>query len=581
MNFSYEPTISDPSLGSLILSSSTDFDFVQNFNKRFSWNVGGFLSVDKTFVWNVGDGEYYWYRVEGECKKVICENFNVNYESCESMTFMTVVPARNLEEVCQILDRPRLNPPVRTKIYSIKRYSRPIAKSNATIDDCNVLEDEYFCQIPECFNYCIDHEGISKFSFEMKAIEASYYVEASGFISISGISNNNRYFHYSSDSSLVVLSGSSESEILLEFYSLIGNVVLGGKSLVVSSNYNYYPSSGVTLGGLSSITSPYRFYASKGSAWLSGSGFIFPLFRSSVQVYGSAEILLSKIFDSSGAIYIEGILNEHSSPSYNYEGFGGINLTSTQPSLNFGSLGVLVSRFGFDSFCPYMKSDLNGVSTGPELTISDSVIETSCGCNPMSLSLLLSHNLNNSSVFSKFLLRNGKTTDGKFYIKYKSYDKSWHGIQRFYGLGRDGVSFEDWTIFCTLSCNKDFWKLSFVVNAQNETTSKNYQTKFILDIPSDLICDDNNISTNIKFNIRSGGYRVFSTPGIKVSSRRMTNNVYKGVNVFVDGFYNSYTVYYDNLGLFNDLYWLDVPFELNINPRSKKEMPTTDLQSIF
>jgi hypothetical protein len=50
------------------------------------------------------------------------------------------------------------------------------------------------------------------------------------------------------------------------------------------------------------------------------------------------------------------------------------------------------------------------------------------------------------------------------------------------------------------------------------------------------------------------------------------------VEVFVDGIFVPYTVYYDGLGLFNDLFWRSSPLEFDINPISRGRTRTMNLE---
>lgn len=108
---------------------------------------------------------WMWYRVEGECGEVTCDEFGVEHRNCNRMTFITTVSARSLSELCDTLANPSLNAPVATKISSIKRYSRPMYRDQIEPGQCNVLEDFEFCHIPECADYCVDNPGSSSTLF--------------------------------------------------------------------------------------------------------------------------------------------------------------------------------------------------------------------------------------------------------------------------------------------------------------------------------------------------------------------------------------------------------------------------------
>lgn len=125
-----------------------------SYSLSTSWRILGPLEVDLETSWNTGEMAYYWYRVEGECGSVTCDEFGLESRDCNRMTFVTTVSARNLPELCETLASPSLSAPVVIKASSIRRYSRPLFRDQIQPGQCNVLEDLEFCHIPECLDYC-------------------------------------------------------------------------------------------------------------------------------------------------------------------------------------------------------------------------------------------------------------------------------------------------------------------------------------------------------------------------------------------------------------------------------------------
>lgn len=141
------------------VSASASYDLLT------SWRILGSFEVDLGTSWNTGGGVWYWYRVEGECGPVECETFGVESGSCNRMTFVTTVSARSISELCETLSSPNVNAPARIRALSIRRYSRPVFKDQIQPDQCNVLEEMEFCQIPECLDYCPEESApLMKFS---------------------------------------------------------------------------------------------------------------------------------------------------------------------------------------------------------------------------------------------------------------------------------------------------------------------------------------------------------------------------------------------------------------------------------
>jgi hypothetical protein len=144
---------------SFAAAGDADFSASASYDLVTSWRVRGSLEVDLSTSWSVGEGAWYWYRVEGECGPVECETFGVGYDGCGRMRFVTTVSARNLSEVCDVLRNPNINAPVNLKIATIQRYSRPVFRNQTTADECNVLQEVEFCHVPECLDYCVDESS--------------------------------------------------------------------------------------------------------------------------------------------------------------------------------------------------------------------------------------------------------------------------------------------------------------------------------------------------------------------------------------------------------------------------------------
>lgn len=151
------PNLYHNASGSVELSSpAVDPSTSVFFSLQTSWNVRGDLEVDLDTSWNIGEGAYYWYRVESECGEVTCDEFGVERRECNRMTIITTVSARSIAELCDTLGNPRTNAPLVARISSIRRYGRPTFRDQIQPGQCNTLEEVEFCHIPECLDYCVD-----------------------------------------------------------------------------------------------------------------------------------------------------------------------------------------------------------------------------------------------------------------------------------------------------------------------------------------------------------------------------------------------------------------------------------------
>lgn len=593
--------------GSIGISSSiTDFSVVVAYSNEFSWRIEGFVEKGFDSSWSVGDGEYHWYRIEGECGSVECDTFGVQHRNCNRMTFVNVVAARNAAEVCEILQNPSINPPVNVKVTSIKRYSRPVLRSAATRDDCNILEDEYFCQIPECMDYCIDERVVMDIPVRVFSIDGIYKADMSGGLRLGGRADNSALRNFTPQFPIIFFTGSCSASIKYILYgdynsmgfakldlgdtvselSTENSIQIGGSSPFTSSFYYFEPLGSLTVGGNSRNIS---------SAWtINPSGTIrfggeFPLGYTAEAggQFGFDGTFLSKMilkYDATGkeSMFLQGSGSDISSPFYYYQPASGVGLLG-DAGLNFSDMGIVSVNFGIASSVFGFSSDFDSLNYGSDLTISNSSVSPSCGCSPVSLALSLRHNLSKSSVFNDFINRAGVNFDSLSYLRYKSADTSWHDVRLFSGVGGSGSS-EDISIISTLSCMVNFWRFSFVVRRVGADIG-GLETKFIMDMPASLMCGDNNISTKISLDIQSGSFNVSRGKQIYVvtphSIRPKPKKAYRGATAFVDGVLSEYAVYYDEIGLFKNDYWSKFPFELEINTVLKTEMPVMDLQRIF
>ena len=124
------------------------------------------LNVDYDFAWDVGDTPIYYYRIMSRCLIPSCgeataQNSGITGDiaSCNENSkkqIMTVIAARNLSEVGQILHENSMTQPWQGGILSIYRYTTPAYADNIAADEalgidhsCNGLEEMAFEDIPE------------------------------------------------------------------------------------------------------------------------------------------------------------------------------------------------------------------------------------------------------------------------------------------------------------------------------------------------------------------------------------------------------------------------------------------------
>lgn len=584
--------------GSIGISSTLDFYVSRTHQRDFSWRVEGLAEREISFQWNVGEGEYYWYRVEGECGSVNCENSGVDASQCNKMTFVTVVSARNVAEVCEALSSPRINPPVNLRVAFIKRYSRPVLKGSVPDDQCNTLDEQEFCHIPECLDYCVDETVAIPATMSMSSIDFLEFRQMNGGISLGGSSETNRNRRYAPAFPLILISGSSACVLALNM-DASGSLALTGAASRTISHIVFECDGYFSINGSSRVTSPSYYLSSLGALSFSGSGtmrprFIFDLAQQGVMsmeseggldlivegvrvlfadsdlisVTGSSEFVFSSTFLPSGSMEFSGMAGDYVSPGYFYRASGQFAVGG-QAGRNFEGFGAIAVNSSMGMTCFDFASDFDDIPYGSGLTISDATVVPSCGCGPLGLSLVARHNLFGSSVLNNFLNKSNKSIPSSILMNYRASDSSWRFNASFHGLS------ESLSIIFSIACMTDVWRLTF--SARKTTQALNKNTKFIVDMPSDTICADGSISTRISLGFGSSvvvGIPVVSPPHFSMGNIAPNSAV-------VDGLIFDYVVYYDEIGIFNDSYWSRTPFEIYIEPLNRPEMPSLDLERIF
>jgi hypothetical protein len=551
-----------------------------------SLSAQGIFESGFSSKWRVGDGEYYWYRVEGSCGESRCDTTGIVYDTCNKMTFVTVVGARNIAELCYKLSNPTINPKIDFRVSSIQKYSRPIERSSS--DDCNTLDDQEFCNIAECLEYCIDQDVTENFSFSMRAIESSFFAEMNGGFILYGHFQTDRSRSYEPELPLIGISGGA-SQFGFGLNPKVGTGTVSiSSSAEINSSFYAFNSSGraLKIDGFARTVSPSRRYSvNQGSVGLSiTSALVYsPNTSLEIDVTGAAVIRLLGRFVPSGGIGLSGKLVNYKARTFRYQGSGGVDFSGAT-SFNFDERGTQIENFSFDMSVFDLGSDsflLNSVS---ELTISDQTISPSCGCGPLSLSLTLRHNMSNSSYLTSFLRRSGLSMGDSVPLRHKSSDSSWRHTQNFSGVGKDGRSKEDLSLLYSMVCSEGFWIFSFSAVNLNRSIGKELHTKFIIDIPSDLICSDGSIATVISLDIQNGGFREIqgnSFSAITPAPFLGRNPQPKSVSVYVDGIFNDKRIYYDEIGLFKNSYWDSKMLEMKINTPPGTKMPELELDRIF
>lgn len=571
--------------GSVSLTGSSSVFVGVGRTFESSWSVEGLFLSGFVSEWEVGEGEYRWYRVEGSCGEVTCDNMGILHDTCQRMTFMTVVGARNVSELCRTLSNPSINPRVDAKITSIKKYSRPTLRSD-TSPECNALEEQEFCQVAECLDYCLDQDVRQDIPMSMRAIESIFAVDMAGGLRLFGQVQTDRNKFYIPEFPVIQLGGFSQSSVVF-VHSWESSLAISGESEVVSNAYTAESSGGIEVGGYARTSSPSRIYAEiDGGVELFGSSRLVyapNAYSSPILASGSSSNHFMMSFAFSGKMEFGGRVVDYTSPTYIHQGSGGLTL-SGDAERGFYDLGRFVEEVPFSIEAFGFGSESSPLRSESDLTIAAGTVSPSCGCGPIGLSLNIQSNILNSKFLNSFLKRAGLSLAETSVLRYRSSDISWRSNQNLLGRGRDGVSLEDLDISYSLSCSGGLWVFSFSAATHNRTTMSDLRTKFVLDIPADLICSDGNISTVIELDILSGEFSVSTGRQVSVvdPARPIAfNPTPRRTDVFVDGVFSDKRLYYDQIGMFKDSYWSSKPLRMVINPSSRTKMSKIELYKIF
>ena len=279
------------------------------------------------------------HRISSHCVRIFDSG---KYPKCkQKLQMITAVAARNLSEVCEVLKNPKFGPAVDFQVISIKKYKDPITGGGVRTE----LEEQEFCNIPECVDLCLDFDLANEASvsensgpyrpyiFEMTASFTRFAVESNINLQLLG-SAQILYFWYDSEGGAEI-SGSSSLVSSKFNYNFLGNIVFSNEIDFLINPIIRNFSGSIDIGGIiTDVISPRIQYNSKLQLVLESDSsikYIIPFCSyASLKVTGQAEVEILNIsyeFDVSGDIYMNGS-NDLYLNHYEYQGDGQINLYS-------------------------------------------------------------------------------------------------------------------------------------------------------------------------------------------------------------------------------------------------------------
>ncbi|RDJ35238.1 MAG: hypothetical protein DWQ19_10515 [Crenarchaeota archaeon] len=227
-----------------------------------SWNVYSTFTVSLESQWDIGGEVLRYYMIEGDCESPpACETtgFDFNDSNCDGgVRFFQTIAATSLADLCEKMQATYLNYPVKWPVKRIRRFSRPVylsdieeQEANGIDHSCNELEDQVFCHVPECFDFCIDERVDVSMGVEVFIQDSFYNYQAAGGLILDGtvLPEYDTVVPVGG----ITLAGSADAAQATYEVSMDGGVDLAGESLVSSPDWHYVVTSGVVFSGEADI----------------------------------------------------------------------------------------------------------------------------------------------------------------------------------------------------------------------------------------------------------------------------------------------------------------------------------------
>lgn len=169
-----------------------------------------------------------------------------------------------------------------------------------------------------------------------------------------------------------------------------------------------------------------------------------------------------------------------------------------------------------------------------------------CGCTQIPLTVEFGHNFARDNIFSKFLIRNNFTISRKLFLRYNVSNDSWQDNLHYRGLSADANTEEKWDIVFELQCTdamgginigRKIWKLSMGVQRKNLTTQEDFDTRVIIGILPEALCDVNANELDFEVNYNT----LLDVADVNPEATIYQNSIF------------------DNIGLFRNRGWTETP----------------------
>lgn len=376
------------------------------------------------------------------------------------------------------------------------------------------------------------------------AISPAYHLQASGRVAMGGEGVARRLsVHRARIQSYGIQCGGSS--VLSSLDTAEGGMILGGTAQV--KPYHDPVEGGSSIGGEAEVT-PYLETATGGISVYGESRDVVRfriIAEGGLAATGAAVSPAQEVaYTSVGSIDLAGVSRVRTE-NWSYVSEGSSLSVSGVSQQVAGSIATdpIVAEFRM-FVLQTSASFLGDVHIGDAVGVTESVDK--CGCFSLPQVLDMSQNFARDNIFSKFLIRNGFSIGRILKLRYNTPNDSWQVNLHYKGVSADGNSVETWDLTAELQCTetmggvgvgRNVWKLAVQIFRRNLTTHEDFDTRIIVGILPDTICNSSLKQLNFEIDFDTQSRFCVVDPDATVYQSSI----------------------FDNIGLFRNRDWIDSP----------------------
>lgn len=331
------------------------FSALYNIAIDFSWEVAAYITISQDFEWTTGDVPLKWYRVASSCDHNVacvtagissqdnCGTGSIGGEGLQGQQYFRMVAAASISDLCVKLKNEMLRSPFKWRVATIQEMS-PAYASDRTGQNCETFVSRTWCEVPECFEFCLLSDEEVKIGAAASGGSVSRFV-ATGGIEIGGSANARVVWPSCHASGGVAVSGTAsiKSSRWEHVAVTVPPILIDGNALFKSSHYHFAASGGVETTGTAAtyVSTGWKFIASGGVSVL-GNAVSRPTGRCQFVASGVGVLVTGSapsegrnykyIFDSTGGLTVDGEAGSWANPRVHHA-TGSIVLSGHSPAV--------------------------------------------------------------------------------------------------------------------------------------------------------------------------------------------------------------------------------------------------------